>query len=86
MPTYHNITQFQKYLIEYAPDSSIEKEQFFEVFNANSSIQSFITLSSIVYLVLSFVSVVFGIKHASALIKAKFKDDADEDEKDKEEK
>lgn len=27
MPTYHNITQFQKYLIEYAPDSSIEKEQ-----------------------------------------------------------
>lgn len=65
---------------------SIEKEQFFEVFNANSSIQSFITLSSIVYLVLSFISVVFGIKHASALIKAKFKDDADEDEKDKEEK
>lgn len=27
MPTYHNITQFQKYLIEYATDSSIEKEQ-----------------------------------------------------------
>lgn len=64
---------------------SIEKEQFFEVFNANSSIQTIITFTSIVYLGMAFVSVVFAIKQTSALIKEKFKDD-DEEENEKEEK
>lgn len=54
---------------------SIVKEQFYEVFNANSLIQTIITLASIIYLVIAFVALVFGIKQTSVLIKEKIKKD-----------
>lgn len=48
MPTYHNITQFQKYLIEYAPDSSIEKEQLVAELKSKINIYSNLNINSIV--------------------------------------